>query len=252
MSRSLPSRGVCLLAMLGAGQLLSARTAQAQDSTRADTQGQAELDPHFKPATRRFESPERFMVELHGGPYTPDLENQSYGRYFQGDSGPNLGVQVDGIVYRQPKTFYLTVGGGLGLLNFSGDATATATGVTVAEKTTLSIVPLMATVGFRLDVLPRRLHIPLILGARLGWEWAHWDTNTGARNDASGWSLGPVISAQVAIDLDSFESSSARNLDEEWGINHTYVFGEVFRFAPVGSQLPIGTTSWLLGLGLVF
>jgi hypothetical protein len=60
------------------------------------------------------------------------------------------------------------------------------------------------------------------------------------------------VSAQVALDLDTFEPGGARALDEEWGINHTFIFGEVFHFAPIGKSLEIGTTSWLVGLGFIF
>jgi hypothetical protein len=147
----------------------------------------------------------------------------------------------------------VTVGGSVGLLNFSGDAVERMDPTqTTSEKTTLSVVPLTATATIRIDVLPRRLGIPIILAARAGWEWAHWDTNTGARNNATGWSVGPVVSAQVALDLDTFEPGGARALDEEWGINHTFIFGEVFHFAPIGKSLEIGTTSWLIGLGFIF
>jgi hypothetical protein len=226
-------------------------SAHAQEVPRgsADTQAVSQLDPHLKPATRRFESPERFMFEARGGPYSV-FSGKSYGDYFS--TAVNFGAQLDGIVYRIPRVVYVTVGGSIGRINFSGHALETATGTPTGEETTLSLVPLTATASIHLDVLPRRLGIPILLGARAGWEWAHWDTNTGKTNDASGWSLGPVVSAQVALDLDSFEPGGARALDEEWGINHTYLFGELFHFAATSKSLPIGATSWLLGLGFVF
>ena len=61
-----------------------------------------------------------------------------------------------------------------------------------------------------------------------------------------------MVSAQLALDLATFEPGGARALDEEWGINHTYLFGEVFYFTPTSKSLDLGTTTWLLGLGLVF
>jgi hypothetical protein len=221
-------------------------------ATRAQAQA-AEEDPHLVPVIPNFESPERFILELRGGPYQPSLEkNTSYGVFFKGDSGPNLGFQLDGILYHEERWFYLTAGTGLGLANYDGNAYAQGTSTTVSEKTTLVIVPVLATVGVRFEALARQLHVPIILGARAGWEWAHWDTNTGTRDDASGWSLGPFVSAQIALDLDSIEPGGARNLDEEWGINHTYLFGEIFHFEPTKKSLPIGATSWLIGLGFVF
>lgn len=225
--------------------------AQEVPKGSASTQAQSELDPHLAPPHRRFESKERFIIELRGGPYKV-FSGEPYGNYFSGDLGPNLNAQLDGILYRQPKLFYVTLGFSVGFINFSGDAVNRDSGAEVGEKTTLGIIPLVGSASIRFDALPRRLGIPIILAGRIGWEWAHWDTDTGARSDAQGWSLGPVISGQVAIDLDTFEPGGARALDEEWGINHTYLYGELFHFAPTSKSLPIGTTGWVLGLGLVF
>jgi hypothetical protein len=220
---------------------------------RTELQPQEQLDPHLMPAARSFDSPERFILEFRGGPYNPAIKsNPTYGAFFKDDQGPNVAIQIDGIVYRQPNFFYLTVGGGIGFAGLSGQALAQGTSSSVNEETTLAVVPLTALAGVRLDILPRRLHIPVIFGARIGWEWAHWDTNTGKRDDAAGWSLGPVFSGQIAIDLDSFEQGGARNLDEEWGINHTYLFGEIYHFTTTAKSLELGATSWFLGLGFIF
>lgn len=228
----------------------SASWAQEVPTGTANTQAQSELDPHFKPATRKIESPERFIVELRGGPYHI-FSGEAYD-YFKNDVGPNLGVQLDGIVYRMPRLFYVTVGASIGTVSFANKATQTNTEMRVGEETSFALQPITATAQFRFDALPRRLGIPLILSGRIGWEWAHWSTDTGSRSDGSGWSLGPVFSGQAALDLDTFEPGGARALDEEWGINHTYLFAEVFHFAPTSKSLPVGATSWLIGLGFVF
>lgn len=238
----------CLLLAAASGRA----SAQEVPKGSSDTQAQTQLDPHLKPAARRFESPERFVLELRGGPYKVFADSKAYGDFFKDDSGPNLGAQLDGIIYRMPKIFYVCVGGSIGYLNYSGKAVARTTQMPTAEETTLALVPVAATATIRMDLLPRRFGIPVILGARVGWQWTHWDTNTGARDDAEGWSLGPVIAGQVALDLDTFEPGGARALDEEWGINHTFLFGEVFHFAPTSKSLPVGGTHWMVGLGFVF
>jgi hypothetical protein len=218
--------------------------AAAQDLTHSD--------PHLEPAARPFESPERFILEVRGGPASPDVTQRAeYGTFFSNDSGPNLGLQLDGIVYRKPRFFYFTAGAGVGVMNFSGGALAETTGIAVSEETTLSVIPVTAMLGLRVDLLARKLRIPVIFGGKIGWEWAHWDTNTGTRDNASGWSLGPVFAAQIALDLDAIEPGGARNLDEEWGINHTYLFGEIYHYSTTSKSLPLGDTNWLLGLGFV-
>lgn len=252
--RSLVVRSAACLALSTVAAVSGSTRTRAQEVPKgtSDTQAQTELDPHLKPAARRFESPERFVLEVRGGPYSVFAGNKAYGDFFADDIGPNLGVQLDGIVYRMPKVFYATLGGSIGYLNFTGKALAQATGTATAEETSIALVPMAASATIRFDLLPRRLGIPLIFGARAGWQWTYWDTSTGARDDADGFALGPVISGIVALDLDTFEPGGARALDEEWGINHTYLFGEVFHFAPTSKSLPVGGTNWLIGLGFVF
>jgi hypothetical protein len=227
----------------------SARAQEVRPGT-TNTQEQSQLDPLLKPAHRKIESPERFFLELKGGPYYL-FSGEPYGDVFGGDSGPSFSAQLEGIVFRMPRTFYVTAGGSIGYAAFAAAAIG-EDGQPTAEETTLSLVPLTASATLRVDVLPRRLGIPVIFAARAGWRWTQWDTNTGKIDDAAGWSLGPVFTGQVALDLDSFEPGGARALDEEWGINHTFLLAEVSYYATTDKSLPVGGTSWSIGLGVAF
>jgi hypothetical protein len=213
----------------------------------------AQSDASTIPAARNFTSPERFIIELRGGPYQPDLgSNRSFDRFLGDDSGPLLGTQISYIAYRLPNIAYLTVGGGFAWVNFTGTAVEDPGGELVSEETSLTLLPLTAIGSLRVDVLPRMLKIPFILVAKVGWQWTHWDTDTGAKDDAAGWSVGPVYGVQLALDLDSFDSAAARSMDEEWGINHSFAFFEIYHFEPVGKSLAVGGTAWVLGLGFNF
>jgi hypothetical protein len=225
-------------------------SAQEVKPGTANTQELSEMDPMRKPAHRKIESPERFFLELKGGPYKL-FSGENYEDVFAGDSGPAFLLQLEGIVFRWPSVLYVTAGGGVGYIGFDAPARG-EDGRETTEETTLSLVPLTASATLRLDVLPRKLGIPVIFAARAGWRWTQWDTNTGKTNDAAGWSLGPVLTAQVALDLDSFEPGGARALDEEWGINHTFVLAEVTYYGTTEKSLPVGGTSWAIGLGVAF
>lgn len=214
-----------------------------------NTQEQSQLDPLLKPAHRKIESPERFILELKGGPYRV-FADTAYD-VFANDSGPAFTAQLEGIVLRLPRLLYLTAGGGIGYAGFDAKA-LDENQEEVSEETTLSLVPLTVSATLRVDVLPRRLGIPVIFAGRLGWRWTQWDTNTGKVDDAAGWSVGPVLSGQVALDLDTFERGGARALDEEWGINHTFLLGEVTYYGTTDKSLPVGGWSWAIGLGLAF
>jgi len=57
--------------------------------------------------------------------------------------------------------------------------------------------------------------------------------------------------------LDEFDEHAAVEMDNEWGINNTYIFGEWmmanlngFGSSNNGSVMNIGTNTWVIGLGL--
>lgn len=229
-------RARCLL--LGAALASLAGSAQAQDDD-------------LTPASHSYVSPERFIIELRGGPYRPDMgSDPSFRTFFSDDSGPLLGLELDAIALRIDDALYVTGGGSIGLTRYSGNAIGPSG--RVSEDTTFSILPLTALATLRIDALPRMLGVPFIFAGKVGWQWARWSTSTGTRDDASGWSLGLFYAGQLALDLDTFEPAAARVMDEEWSINHSYVLFEVYHFAPTRRSLPIGDTQWLLGLGFVF
>lgn len=211
----------------------------------------AQLDDDLIPATQNYLSAERFIVEFHGGPYEPGSDDTSINGVLNDDAGPLLSMNIEYILLRVPDVLYGSIGGGIGWMKFTGNARDASGGV-VSEETDLSVIPLQAIAALRIDALPRKLQIPFSFGAKLGWEWAFWSTGTGERTDARGWSLGLLYGAQVLLDLDTFEPAAARAMDEEWGINHSFLFFEFMKFSPTDKSLPIGDTYWSVGLGFVF
>lgn len=212
----------------------------------------AQTDANTIPAARNFQSPERFILELRGGPYKPDLDGgESFNDYFAGDNGLLLALQLSYIFYHMPDIGYLTAGGGFGWANYDGPATDES-GQKIDEETTLTLLPISAIASIRVDALARKFQLPFIFTGKLGFQWVQWDTDTGNKDDASGWSLGLSWGLQLALDLDVFDRAAARGMDEEWGINHSFLFIEVFGFAPTESSLPIGDRTWALGLGFNF
>lgn len=200
----------------------------------------------------RFVSPENFVLELRVGPYKPDMGNNgAFETFFQGDSGPMFGAELDVIAWRFPGVAYLAGGGRIGTSSFKGKTLSEAD-LATDQETSLSLLPLDVLAVVRLDVLSRQFSIPFILTGKLGYEWAHWSTDSAGNDSHSGWSVGFTWGAQLALDLDALDRAAARNLDEEWGINHSFFFAELFKFSPTSGSLPIGDSTWTLGLGFVF
>lgn len=218
-------------------------------STRAQAQATYEDE---NPPSRKFVSSEHFAVEFRVGPYQPDMgRNNAFKTFFGGDQGPLLGIELDVVAYRVPDMVYLGAGGRIASAHFDGK-TLDSAGTGTAEDTTLSYVPLDALAVVRFDGLARKLSVPFIITGKLGYTWAHWTAQTGKLADTSGWSVGVTWGTQLALDLDTFDRKAARTMDEEWGINHSFLFFELFGFSPSSRSLPVGNTAWSAGLGFTF
>ena len=224
--------------------LLAAAAFALLSSSPAAAQINEELDS----LPRDFSSTEGMALELRIGPYQPDLP--AFERFFSDDDGLLLGLEIDVIAYRLKDILYLSGGGIVSWAKYKGTA-VDEDGVATSEETDLEIFPLSLLAVARFDALPRKLGIPIILTGKLGYTWMHWDTETGGSDRASGWSLGLQYAGQVGLDLDSFDQAAARVMDEEWGINHSYLFLEIHGFEPTSESLDLGDVSWVAGLGFI-
>jgi hypothetical protein len=231
-------------------RLLTA-TALALAALASSAQGaSAQLDDDLIPPARDFVSPERFGFEFHIGPYHPEFGDPVIEDFFKDDSGNLVALELDVIGLRLEDTLYLGGGGGIGWAKFSGKA-VDEMGEATSEETELEIAPLDLIGVLRIDALPRRWSIPFIFTGKLGYRWMYWTFETGGTDEADGWSLGFLWAGQIALDLDTFEPSAARRMDEEWGINHSFLFFEISGFEPNSDSLPIGDTTWSAGLGFI-
>jgi opacity protein-like surface antigen len=204
------------------------------------------------PPNRSWMTPERMTLEFRIGPYSPSMGgNDAFHTFFSDDSGPLLALELDVIGYRLNDILYLNGGAGIGTAGYHGK-TLNSSGVATSEDTSLNLVPLNLLAVARIDVLARKLSIPFIFTGKLGYQWMHWTTESGGTDQHSGWSIGLLWAAQIALDLDTFDRRAARTMDEEWGINHSFVFFEFFGFEPSGASLELGDHSWCAGLGFVF
>jgi hypothetical protein len=213
----------------------------------------AQDDDDLLPSERNWVSPERFIIETRFGPYKTDrIDLPAFHSFFSDDSGPALGIELDVIAYRLDDLVYVTGGGGIATMHFTGNTLDMETEQATSEENDFSIMPLELLASVRIDALPRKLGIPFILTGKIGYEWARWSTDSGSQEDANGWSVGLTYGAQLALDLDTFEPRAARSMDEEWGINHSFLFFELYEFSPSKQSVPIGNLQWCAGLGFTF
>lgn len=212
------------------------------------------------PTENSFESSEHFAFELRIGPYIPDFQNaalnDAFDTFYPGDDGLMWELELDVVAFSVPDVVDLGIGGLVGRANYSGKtlelaALQAGNAVQTDEKSTFRIIPMALMATARIDALPRLLNVPFIFTGKLGYEWAHYSAEAGTSNEKTGIAHGLRWAAQVALDLDTFEPSQARMMDEEWGINHSFVFFEYYGFMP-SSGLEIGAKTWCAGLGFMF
>ncbi|MCA9529281.1 MAG: hypothetical protein KC543_04015 [Myxococcales bacterium] len=210
----------------------------------ADTQGQTKG------------SPEHFGLELRVGMYRPDLgsKTDAFKQIFGSDNGPFVGGELDLFPVRIPYVGLLGAGLGIGwakytATNCSVDMSGQCTGKS-DEKSSFRLFPLSTLAVLRVDVLAQRFHVPLVFSGKVGLDTIFYRSRSGSRTDARSRSLGLHWGAQIAIQLDFLSPSNAHALDSDYGINHSYIFGEVFG-SRAASRLPVGDElAWVAGLGL--
>ena len=202
-------------------------------------------------------SPEHFGLEVRVGMYQPEGLGDTFSspNYFGGDIGPHLSAQVH---YFPGRIDILGLFGfGLSLGWSQWDTNTPGGGTTETERNVFEILVIQPMVLWRFDTLARELNIPLVLTPKLGFDFARWLTSPGSAANPSpeGWSLGPRFAGKISLELDFLEPRAARQLDEEWGINHSELFVE-FYYSMAGDiitgELPITGWGWAAGLGFTF
>ncbi|MBC7171171.1 MAG: hypothetical protein H5U40_02025 [Polyangiaceae bacterium] len=120
------------------------------------------------------------------------------------------------------------------------------------EQAELRLFPLTAMASLRIDVLARQFRVPFVFTPKLGLDAIFYKSTIGTLTEAKNASLGLRWAVEIAFELDVLERRAARSLDEEWGINHTFLFFQIFG-STAQSNLPVGDSfAWTAGLGFVF
>jgi hypothetical protein len=193
-----------------------------------------------------IESPQHYALELKLGPYVPADDEKAFKEVFKDDRGWMLGLEFDVTLLEIPYVGELNVGAGFGWANY--DAGALTSDGRAGEKTEFTIYPMSALAVLRIDTLARHAGIPVLFAGKIGYDFVRWKATTGSKTDGSGLNTGLRWGAQAALELDFFEMDSARTLDEEFGINHTFLLFEFYESMTKGT----GDRTFSFGLGMQF
>lgn len=206
------ARAAGLVALIGVGSLSAIPTAQAQ-------------------------SPIHGVLEFKGGPYQPAVDAEF------GEGGPyeTFFDNRSMVLFEAGLTRYVWQGfGKLGVGINAGYGRVTGPVIAaddaefeIMDTTSLTVIPLRASLVYRLDYGLTRWGIPLVPVVNGGIDYIIW-RSAGADGEvsvvdgvrASGGKLGWHVSGGLHLLLNIFDPSSAAAFDLNWGINGSYLFAE--------------------------
>ena len=225
-----------------------------------------------------YRSPQAWAMEFRFGPYRPDVDseftgmNKPYSEFFGDGSSFLFSFELD---YQLWHGFgSLALGGNAGY--FSDSAKACLPGScqmrSAADESSINIIPIQVLAVYRFDVPALKFNIPLVPYGKFGLAYDIWWITNGAGDTASftnpndpncrggctahGGTLGYVGAVGLALMLDWLDPGSAVSLDSELGINHTYLFFELYSVVANGlaqsHALHLGDTTWSAGLAFEF
>jgi hypothetical protein len=185
------------------------------------------------PSAGAAESPRWGSFDLAIGTYRPDVDSEfaapprPYQQIFGSKKGWMFRFSVARAIFTQVGS--LEAGLSAGYFQQTGKGLFTAGGIS-GDETKFKMVPASAFLQYRFDWLAERYKVPLAPYGRVALERYHWwvtDGNGDTAKDGAtnGWS----VAGGVALLLDVLDPSLARELDEDSGVNHTYLFAEVKR-----------------------
>ena len=255
-------------------------------------QGNAELSDTLKTKQKpkRYDSPQRFVLEVKFGPYLPEID-RNYG-------GPGLGPYAkvygetddrDEATGQPKKGIYGAVAFEYQIVNLAGplgigfqwsmfrdkaqallaEPPAEGSVRSAADSTRFAVMPIALQAVYRFELLADRFRIPIVPYGKFGLNYSFWwskngsgdistikDANDKVIDKARGGAWGFQSNVGGMLRLDWLERGEARNLDRITGINHTYVFAE-WQFSRVNNfgrknSISLGDSTWLVGLAIEF
>ncbi|MGM0574488.1 MAG: MXAN_2562 family outer membrane beta-barrel protein [Myxococcota bacterium] len=214
------------------------------------------------------ESPRHMMLELHVGPYQPQVDDQfdsasPYQDTFGDDQMILFGMHLDYQIWQEVGS--VAVGGGIRYGWVDGQA-LDANGEPTDDDTSLNLMPLEASAVYRFDYAAIRWGVPLVPYAKAGLTYAIWWVKDGRDEVANardpdgggrvgrGGTFGFHAKAGLQILLDWASPDMATEFDQEVGVNNSYLFAEYSwnSINNFGSDTSIDLSDATASFGLMF
>jgi hypothetical protein len=219
-----------------------------------------DLESSWRHGERPPPSPQHIAFELRFGPYRPAIDDDfatrpgPYETVFGNDQRFFFGLELDWQAFRIPKVGTVGAGFGWSYTHMSAAAKVHSSTAISAEDTNFSIMPMYGVGVLRVDVLARETPIPLVGYAKAGLGYGIYWTGNDLGTQARGHTWGTHFALGGMLLLDRLDEHASIEIDNEWGINHTYAFFEYMLSDLNGlgtsdhSVMRIGTHTWVVGL----
>lgn len=230
----------------------------------------------FSRPAENFRSPRNFALELRFGPYAPDVDAEFGGAAMPHEKFFGKGRRVMTQLELDYQFFTRFGSAGVGVSvgyfrekskAFLSETVQSTNPQRSGDDTQLSLYPTALLLVYRADQLWRYFGVPFVPYGKVGLNYTFWSVYDGndqvaeagaaglsgrGRGGTRGWQW----SAGLALALDIIDPGSARELDAETGVNHTYFFAEWAQYDVSGlgqdRRLNVGDSTWVLGLTFEF
>jgi hypothetical protein len=212
----------------------------------------------------RAQSPQTVAVELRFGRYRPHVDDDVPGTPYKDTFGSSprwqFGLEVDWQILRIHKVLSFGPGLGWAYTHSSAKAPLASGDGLSAQDTTLAVMPFNLLGVLRFEAIADRTWVPIVPYLKLGLGSALWWSSIGDNptkfngESGKGTSFGYVVAIGTMVRLDQLDLTSTANADANLGINHSSLFIEYYKsnlngFGS-GSTMEVGTSTWVMGLGL--
>ncbi|BDG08879.1 MXAN_2562 family outer membrane beta-barrel protein [Anaeromyxobacter paludicola] len=181
------------------------------------------------PEAPSLESPRWGSFEIRLSGYHPKIDSEFAGSFtpYQNSFGDKRGwmgkLGVSKELYHGIGT--LEAGAAAGYWEMYGHGHLTKDPTVAADSTALKVIPLSLMLTYRFDWVAEQIGVPLAPYGRVSLDRMQWWVTDGSGGSSkSGATNGYSLTGGVALMLDFFDRSLAREMDRDTGINHTYAF----------------------------
>ncbi len=214
----------------------------------------------------QYKTPQRFALELRFGPYTPNIDGEfngtapraPYRDFFGSKDRLMTQIELDYQILRHVGT--AGIGLGVGYFSATGKNRLASTGEISSDSSTLKVIPFSLSAVYRFDLALERWKVPLVPYGKLGLDYALWSITNGNGDvpqdgfggSGRGGTWGWHAAVGLSLVLDFFDPVTARQFDNDMGVNHTHLFVEFGHWDISGlgakNKLRVGDTTWVGGL----